>query len=338
MRFRARALIVAVAVMLAPRAPPAWAQTSAVEARQPLGRINGEITDESGAPVAAARITLAHDGSLIHVEALSRADGRFAFVNVPAGPFRLTVSAAGFAVQTVSGVLAAGGTADLPPIRLTLALGNIGVDVTPARVEVAEQQLREQEQQRLLGILPNFRVSYRPDAVPLNPRQKFQLTWKSVVDPTRFAGVAIGAGIQHARNDFSGFGPGLDGYAKRYAALYGTIVTATMISNVLLPAVLKQDPRYFYKGSGTASSRLGYAVSRAVVRKGDNGRWQPDYSRILGHLASGAISNLYYPAENRRGARLTLENAAIGIGGAAAGNVMQEFLLKRLTTHAHKAP
>jgi len=190
------------------------------------------------------------------------------------------------------------------------------------------------ERQRLLGVFPNFRVSYRQDAVPLDSRQKFQLTWKIVTDPVRFVTVGVGAGIQYARDDYSGFGRGFEGYAKRYAALYATAFTASMISNSLLPAVFRQDPRYFYNGTGTTSSRAFYAVSRSVVRKGDNGRWQPDYSRILGSLASGALSNLYYPEEDRRSGRLIVANAAIVIGGAALGNLFQEFLFKRLTTHA----
>ena len=214
---------------------------------------------------------------------------------------------------------------------------DISVDVTPTSREIAEQQIKQQEQQRVLGIFPNFRVSYVPNAAPLDSRQKFHLTWKSAVDPMSFVGTGIVAGIQHARGDFSGFGDGADGYAKRYAALYATRLTSTMITNVALPALFKQDPRYFYRGTGSRSSRVGYAISRAVVRKGDNGRWQPDYSRVLGHLASGAISNLYYPSEDRRGIGLTLTNTAIGLGGAAIGNLMQEFLYARFTTHAHRA-
>ncbi len=213
----------------------------------------------------------------------------------------------------------------------------ISVDVTPTRQEIAERQIKQQEQQRLLGVFPNFRVSYEPDAAPLDSRQKFHLTWKSIADPVSFAGTGVVAGIQQARNDFSGFGDGADGYAKRYAALYATRVTSTMISNVALPALFRQDPRYFYKGTGSRRSRIGYAISRAVVRKGDNGRWQPDYSRVLGHLASGAISNLYYPSADRRGIGLTLTNTAIGLGGAAIGNLMQELLYARFTTHARRA-
>jgi len=57
---------------------------------------------------------------------------------------------------------------------------------------------------------------------------------------------------------------------------------------------------------------------------------------VLGHLASGAISNLYYPPEDRRGVGLTLTNTALGLGGAAIGNLMQEFLYARFTTHARR--
>src|SRR4051812_1354051 len=170
-----------------------------------------------------------------------------------------------------------------PPGTVT---SQITVDVVATPEEIADQQIKEQEQQRLLGIFPNFRVSYRPDAVPLNARQKFHLAWKSVSDPVRFMSTGVTAGILHARNDFPGFGTGFDGYAKRYAALYLTGFTATMISTAAVPSLLRQDPRYFYKGTGSGWSRAGYAASRAVVRKGDNGRWQPDYSRIIGSLAS----------------------------------------------------
>jgi hypothetical protein len=213
----------------------------------------------------------------------------------------------------------------------------VSVDVTPERREIADQQLKQQEQQRLLGVFPNFRVSYEPNAVPLDSRQKFHLTWKAVSDPMSFVGTGITAGIQYARNDFPGFGDGVDGYAKRYAALYATRLTGTMITNVALPTLFKQDPRYFYKGTGSTGSRIGYAISRAVVRKGDNGHWQPDYSRVFGNLSAGAISNLYYPPEDRHGLSLTLTNTAIGLGGAAIGNLMQEFLYARLTTHARRA-
>ena len=328
-------LVLAVALLLgASRALP---QTANPDARQPPGTITGTIVDDSGAAIAGARIRLLRDGISPGREVRSRQDGGFSLPNVPSGPYRLTVSAPGFADRTVSSVLDAGAISNLPPIRLTLALGTVVVEVTPTRVERAERQIEEQEQQRLLGFLPNFFVTYDPDALPLTARQKFELSWKSHADPVRFGVVGIIAGIQQARNDFSGFGPGAEGYAKRYGAAYGNVLTHSLIVQVLLPSLLKQDPRYFYKGTGSTKSRIGYAISRAVVKKGDNGHWQPNYSGILGSLASGALSNLYYPAEDRKGVRLTFENAAVGIGGAAAGYLAQEFLFERFTSRARRS-
>jgi hypothetical protein len=316
---------------------PAWPQTSKPDAQQSTGMISGTIVDDAGAAIAGAKVTLSHDGISPGTEVLSREDGQFFFPRVSSGPYGLTVSASGFADQTLSGVLNSGEVSNLPPIRLTLAVGTIAVDVTSTRVELAERQIKEQEQQRVLGVLPNFFITYDPDAVPLTARQKFELSWKSHLDPVRFGVVGIIAGVQQARNDYSGFGQGADGYAKRYAAAYGNVFTRSLIAQVLLPSLFKQDPRYFYKGTGSAKSRVAYAISRAVIKKGDNGHWQPNYSGIFGSLASGALSNLYYPAQNRKGLRLTFENTAIGLCGAAAGHIAQEFVLKKLTSHPRKS-
>jgi hypothetical protein len=103
-----------------------------------------------------------------------------------------------------------------------------------------------------------------------------------------------------------------------------------------LPSLLKQDPRYFYKGTGSLSARFLYAVGNSVICKGDNGRWQPNYSNMLGSLAAGGISNLYYPSDDRNGAGLTFENAAIGIAANAVTNLLQEFLIRKLTPKAPK--
>jgi hypothetical protein len=77
-----------------------------------------------------------------------------------------------------------------------------------------------------------------------------------------------------------------------------------------------------------------YALANAVICKGDNGHWQVNYSGLLGSLAAGGISNLYYPAQQRNGATLTFENALIGIGASAAANILQEFVIKKLTPSA----
>ncbi len=82
-------------------------------------------------------------------------------------------------------------------------------------------------------------------------------------------------------------------------------------------------------------ARSLYAIANVVICKGDSGHWQPNYSYVLGSIAAGGISNLYYPA-NDRGAGLMFENAAIGIGTSALTNLLQEFLIRKLTPAARK--
>jgi len=263
-------------------------------------------------------------------EVLSGDDGQFSFANIAPGPFQLAITAAGFATQTSSGILHSGEAYIVPQIALAVATVITEVRVTPPPAEVAEEQIKDQEKQRVLGFIPNFYVSYVPNAVPLDSKQKFELAWKTTLDPITFGVTAGAAAIEQADDQFSGYGQGAQGYGKRYGASYADLVTATFIGGAILPSLLKQDPRYFYKGTGSTRSRLLYAIANAVICEGDNRRWQANYSNILGNLAAGGISNLYYPASDR-GVELTFENALIGIGETAAANVLQEFVIRKLT-------
>ena len=262
---------------------------------------------------------------------MSGDDGQFSFTNLAPGPFQLTISAAGFAGQSVAGMLHSGETYTVPQTTLAIATAVMEVRVVPRRFEIAEDEIKAEEKQRVLGVIPNFYVTYVPNPTPLSPKQKFELAWKTTVDPVTFGITGFIAGVQQAQNDFSGYGQGAQGFAKRYGASYADLVSSTFIGSAILPSLLKQDPRYFYKGTGSKRSRVLYALANAVICKGDNGHWQANYSSILGSFAAGGISNLYYPAKNRDGAELTFENALIGIGATAAANLLQEFVIRRLT-------
>jgi Carboxypeptidase regulatory-like domain len=305
------------------------------------GSISGTVVDQSGAVVGGAQVKLtAGDRSSGDQssgrEAVSGSDGQFVFANVAPGSFQLTITSTGFATQTFSGTLHPGEIETVPPIALGVATAITEVQVAVSPTEVAEEQIKEQEKQRVLGVLPNFYVSYVPDAVPLNARQKFKLAWKTVIDPFTFVIVGGAAGVEQAQDHFKQYGQGSEGYAKRFGAGYADTVSGTFIGGAILPALLKQDPRYFYKGTGSMGSRALYAIANAIICKGDNRRWQANYSNILGSLAAGGISNLYYPANDRNGVGLTFENAGIGIMSTAVGNLFQEFVIKKLTPKTPK--
>lgn len=279
---------------------------------------------------------LTSEGPSREQEALTDDDGQFSFAEVDPGTFKLAITAEGFAARTSSGVLRSGETYAVPQIALIVAAARVELRVTPSQIDVAEDQIKVEEKQRLLGVVPNFYVSYEQHAVPLTSKQKFELAWKTIIDPVNFGVNGAIAGIQQAQNDFSGYGQGAAGYGRRYGASWGNFLTGTYIGGAILPSLLKQDPRYFYKGTGSTRSRVMYAIANAVVCKGDNGHWQANYSNILGSLASGGISNLYYPAKNRDGAELTFENALINIGATAATNILQEFVFRKLTPSSRR--
>src|SRR5450432_2433413 len=301
------------------------------------GSIRGSVVDRTGTAIAGARVILIPASPApatpppalpsSNQELLTDEDGQFLFANIAPGSFQLTITSTGFAAQTTSGVLHSGEACVVPQIGLVLATEVTEVRVELSPIELAQEQLKDEEKQRVLGIIPNFYVSYVPNAAPLNTKQKFQLAWKATVDPVSFVLTGAVAGIEQAQNDFSGYGQGAQGYAKRYGASYADLVASDFIGGAILPSLLKQDPRYFYKGTGSKRSRFLYAVANAVICKGDNGHWQTNYSNIFGNIAAGGISTLYYPAGDHGAAALAFENAAIGIGVSAAANVLQEFII-----------
>jgi len=315
---------------------PAPGETNAGSQPQPdqqsTGRISGTVLDEHGALAVGAQVQLTFASQPAR-QVLSSDNGEYSFADLPAGPFQLTITAPGFEAKVFSGVLDPGQAFLVPEIELKIASATTDVRVGGSTVEVAEEQIKQQEKQRVLGIAPNFYVSYIPDAAPLNTRQKFQLAWKSCIDPMTFLGVGILAGFEQAANDFSGYGQGTQGYAKRFGAGYADTFIGTFTSSAIFPALFKQDPRYFYQGTGTTKSRLVHALSNAVIRKGDNGQWQPNYSAILGSFVTAGISYTYYPPSDRGGGLLA-ENALISIGGGAVAGVFQEFVFRKITTHS----
>ena len=296
------------------------------------GAIHGTVVDTSGAFIAHAQVQLSLDGRGPDQEAQSTDIGDFSFSNVAIGPYRLTFVAEGFAVKAIAGELHAGDTVTLPRIVLAVATFTTEVNVTQTQTEIAAAQIKLEEKQRIIGLVPNYFVNYDRDAAPLNAKQKFELTWKGFLDPSVFVITGIDAGVGQAQNTHAGFGRGAQGYAKRYGASYADFVTGRLIDKVIMPTAFKQDPRYFYKGTGTTGSRIFYAISRSVICRGDNKRAQLCYSSLISRFAAGGITNLYYPPADRNSTRVIVESGILGIGGNAVGNLVQEFIGRRLTT------
>jgi len=298
-------------------------------ARAP-GTVIGTVTDANGNVIEGAAVTLAAVGSAAKSTAIADANGFFR-LSVEPGEYVATVSSPGLATWTSSDVtLGAGDFREIPDIVLKVNAAVFVVRVTPSREQIAEEEIHAQEHQRVGGILPNFYVSYVPDAAPLTTRQKFELAWKNSTDLGSFAADAITAGFEQAQNSYPAYHQGVSGYTKRFGAAYGDDVGGTYIGAAILPTLFRQDPRYFYRGTGSVWSRALYSISTIAICKGDNGRWQPNYSFVVGNLASGALSNVFYPAGNR-GWGTTMKGGLISSLQGISGRLLQEFVMKRVS-------
>jgi hypothetical protein len=300
------------------------------------GILSGTVLDTNRNVLQGARVTLADpSGSAIRTVE-SGSNGQFAFADLPPDVYKLTVTAPGMNTFTSTQIpLHAGESRIVPSVTLSVSGVTTSMNVTENKEELAEEQVRIAVQQRIGGVFPNFYSTYDWNAPPMEAKQKFQLSIRSIIDPVSFLTVAGIAGAEQYQNIFPAYGGGIEGYGKRYGAALANHVSGTLLSRAVYPSIFHQDPRYFYKGKGTIRSRALYAISAAVIARGDDGRWKPNYSRVLGNFSAAAISNLYYPASDR-GASLVVFNGLAGTGADAVGNLIREFVLKGITSHVPK--
>jgi hypothetical protein len=295
------------------------------------GSILGTVVDTSDEPIPGANVILQGPAGE-RLTAVTKDDGTFAFNEAPAGvACQVTVSAEGFADWSSSVTVEPGQDKTLADVKLRILAVQRAVTVSYSEKEVAVQQLKVEEQQRVFGFIPNTYVVYEPHPEPLTARMKFELAYKDLTHPMFFARTAAWAGVQQARDDPNEWGQGTKGYSKRLGAGFADGVTGSLISNAILPSLLHQDPRYFYQGTGTTESRALHAMLAPFVCKGDNGAWQPNYSQLGGSLIAYSISTAYYPSSDRTAGHV-FQTFGIDMGLHVIGSLAQEFILDKFTS------
>lgn len=318
--------------------PQLSAQSSSTQSSSVAGvaTVSGTVLDGTGAAIPGAQVSLAHADGGSTRRLTTGGVGEFTFTDLPAGTYLLLIHAQGFSPLSSEPFELSSGQA-YKASTLTLSVGPVGTEVTVRPTEViAAEQIKAEEKQRFIGVMPNFYMSYVHDPAPMTSKQKFSLATRDTFDPVTLVGVGLVAGIEQANDTFPGYGYGAAGYGKRFAAQFGNGRINDFLSHAVLPSLFHQEPRYFYQGTGTVKSRILHAASFAIITRSDSGRPMPNYSYFLGDIGTGALSNLYYPHADR-GIGLVFTNAAIGIAGKAGGTILQEFFAKRLTTNVPPA-
>ncbi len=317
---------------------PAMAQDVAAPEPQ-IGSISGTVLDVNGGLVPGALVTLQCLSPCENQTATANDTAAFDFRDLKLGvPYQVRITVNDFEDWTSPAIVL---TPDrsvffVTGIKLKVADPSTSVTVYASTTDIATEQVHLEEQQRVLGFIPNFYVVYdSQNAAPLTPKLKFQLAMRVSVDPVTLAGVAFMAGVKQAAHT-PDYQLGAEGYGQRVGAEAAAGFSNILIGGAILPSILHQDPRYYYQGTGTTRSRLGHALASPFVCKGDNGRWQPNYSSIGGDLASSALMETYYPQSNR-GAGMVFGQFAISTAEREVSGIVQEFVLRKLTPHAQKA-
>lgn len=312
----------------------AGGQVISAPAPQPSAVV-GTVIDVNGGVVPEAAVTLSRANVDQNLTTLSNANGFFQFEDVPPGAdWHVTVRMQNFAEWTSrSFAIIPGQYFLLTGVQLHPSMVEVSVTaLTPE--QVATEEVRTEEKQRVLGIIPNFYVIYDHNPMPMTAKLKFQMAWKALSDPVTIAGFVLNATIYQAAH-YPDYQEGMAGYGQRMGSTFAGGYANVLIGDALLPSILHQDPRYFYDGTGTTRSRLLHALSNPVLTYGDNGRREINFSGVGGDLASGAVAYAYYPSQERD-AGLVFRSALIGAGGRIANGLLQEFVLRRLGSHGHK--
>ncbi len=298
--------------------------------------IAATVTDQNGDTVPGATVVLQGPESSDRYTITANETGFFEFRDLtPATPYQVSIRAEGFAAWTSAPiVLEPSQYKILTDSRLRLEAVQTSVNVHYSSEQIATEQVAAEEKQRIFGVIPNFYVIYDRNPAPLTPKLKFQLAMKLSTDPVTVLGVGFVAGIRQAA-DSPNFQQGAKGYGQRFGVTAANSFTGIMIGGAILPSLLHQDPRYFYQGTGTTTSRIVHALSYPFICPGDNGHLQPNYSSLGGDFIAAGISNAYYPQSNR-GVGLVFGNFAISTAEHAIYSLAQEFLLRRFTSSPQK--
>jgi hypothetical protein len=150
---------------------------------------------------------------------------------------------------------------------------------------------------RILWVIPNYRaVSADTHLPPLSLKNKFWLATQDSFDYSSFIFAGMLAGVGQAQNSYPEFRQGAAGYGRYYWHSFADQAVGNYFTEAIVPAITREDPRYYTLGHGGFFPRTGYAITRLLVTRTDSGGRTFNFSEIVGNGAGAGVSNLYYPS------------------------------------------
>jgi hypothetical protein len=181
------------------------------------------------------------------------------------------------------------------------------------------------QNKRILGVIPNYRaVSANTQLPPLNFKGALWLATQDTFDYSDFLFVGALAGIDMAGKSQPTFGQGAEGYGKYYWHVFVDGAVENYMTEAIISAATKEDPRYYTMGKGGLVKRTSYAVSRLFITRTNSGGSTVNLSEIVGAGAAAGIGNAYYPAQDNQWVK-TYQRWGTQVGLDGVFNVLKEF-------------
>jgi hypothetical protein len=197
-------------------------------------------------------------------------------------------------------------------------------EVGPVTPSNPDEQSGKQNK-RILWVVPNYRaVSANTYLPPLSFKGALWLATQDTFDYSDFIFVGGLAGIDMAGRSQPTFGQGAEGYGKYYWHVFVDGAIENYMTEAIVPAATKEDPRYYTMGKGGFVKRTGYAVSRLFITRTNSGGSTFNLSEVVGAGAAAGIGNAYYPAEANPWVK-TYQRWGTQVGLDGVFNALKEF-------------
>jgi hypothetical protein len=181
------------------------------------------------------------------------------------------------------------------------------------------------QNKRILWVIPNYRaVSANTHLPPLSFKGELWLATQDTFDYSSFIYVGALAGIAMASKSEPSFGQGAEGYGKYYWHVFADGAIENYMTEAVVPAATKEDPRYYTMGKGGFFKRTGYAVSRLVITRTNAGASTFNLSEIVGAGTAAGIGNTYYKGQSNVWVK-TYQRWGTQVGLDGLSNVIKEF-------------
>ena len=162
-------------------------------------------------------------------------------------------------------------------------------------------------------------------AQPLSAPEKVIFSFTEVARPISLLPALYSASYEQLFNTDPKYGKDSGAFGQKIGSALLRSASVRVFSDGIFAAAFHQDPRYYRIAQGNVVRRGVLSARQAIMRRGDDGSDQFNYSGIVGRAVAAALTTTYYPEPSVTG-RVVGLTFATSIATDAGGNLVLEFL------------